>query len=127
MTLAEALDGFSQRKFYEICGYTYRSLNHGGHGELTFDELNPKMQQGMINLIHALYRVQKMVYDYDLAYFSHCLKSCGVQLGKFYEGCDITKTFHDTLSLTVDRDARLMTIRLELIIIINRLFSYVLD
>jgi len=127
MELKEAIQGFSEHRFYCLCGYKYRCLSHGGHGELPFRELPERMQIGVLEMINGMYRSQKMVYDYDLDFVNHQLKAWGLKLGQFYEGCGINKTFWMNRSLRYDREYRLMVIRLHLLIIINRLFRYVLE
>ena len=127
MVLEEALKGFSAMRYYHLCGYTYRCLSHNNHANLKYSELPPRMQYGILETINGLYRVQKMVYSYDLSYVTHCIKSCGVQLKPFYNSCEVSSSFYMTRSLKVDRVERLMRIRLELLRIINRLFMYVLN
>ena len=91
---------------------------------MDFDELPYSMQLGIIEMIWSLYRVQKMVYVYDLEYVNRCLMDCGVKLRPFYDACAINKTFWMTRSLIVDRNYRLMRIRMEIMKMINRLLMY---
>ena len=126
--LKTALTHISIRKFYAVCRYEYQTLEHGKHAELSFDELPPNMQQGILALISGIYRVQKMVFYYDINYVNHCMKDCCIKLKPFYDSCDINSTFYRNLNVGehVDRGERLLKIRMELILILNRLFEYVI-
>ena len=125
--LKEALTHLSVRRYYSICKYSYRTLEHGGHAECSYDELPPNMKEGILALISGIYRVQKMVFYYDINYVNHCMKDCCIKLTPFYKACGINKTFYRNPNLgeNVDRDERLLKIRLEMIKIINRLLEYV--
>ena len=125
--LKEALTHISIHKYYKLCKYSYRTLEHGGHADTPFDDLPPNMQEGLIALINGIFRVQKMVFYYDINYVNHCMKDCCIKLAPFYKACGINKTFYRNPNLggNVDRDERLLKIRLEMIKIINRLLEYV--
>jgi len=127
MKLQEALTDISALRYYAICGYSYRSLKHYNHSELTYQELPKDFQDGVLVLIRALYRTQKMVYVYDIDFVNRCIADCGIKLVPFYRSCGLDPTFHRTLSLSKNREERLTLIRLRLIIIINRLLEYVTD
>lgn len=126
MTITEAFRNISKRKFYARCGYRYCSFSGSGHDKLKFDDLPPVMREGVIDLIIALFRVQKMVYSYDLDFVCQCLQGCGVKLTGFFNDCDINKNFYRNRNVEVNRVERLMAIRLEIMRMINRLFEYVL-
>ena len=125
--LEDALRHISVSKFYKKCGYSYLTIKHGGHEKVKYVDLPPNMKEGIWFLINNIYRVQKMVYCYNLDYVNHCMKDCCIKLKPFYQDCNITRYFHKNYILSVNRDERVMVIRCELIRMINRMMDYVLE
>lgn len=125
MNLREALRDISSEHYIRVCGYTYRPLKVFGHR--TYKELPSDLQDGIIVLITHIYTVQKMCYIYDIELVAHYMKMNGIKLKPFFSKCDLPDTFFRTLSIQRNRELRLMSIRLELIRMLNRLFRYVLD
>ena len=124
MNIKDALLYISKKKYYEICGYKYNTLEHGNHQDLSFNELPFNMQMGVINLTINLYQIQKMVYSYDIDYLNQCLIKSGIKLKPFYEDCGLNKTFHRTLNISFRRNEKNKKIKIGLIRMINRLLIY---
>lgn len=125
MTLREALKDISAMHYSRVCGYSYRPLSQ--FGNCTYKELPKDFQDGIIVLIWNIYTVQKMCYVYDIELVMLYMKKTGIKLNPFFSKCDLPKHFYQKTLMNRNRELRLMSIRLELIRMLNRLFRYVLD
>lgn len=123
MTFKDSLHYISKPMFFEMVGYSYRGC--GMYSDRSFEELPKDFQDGLVILIHDLYNIQKMVYSYELELVCIYLQKSGVMIKPFLMSCGINKTFHRTLSLSRNREERLIVVRLHLIRMLNRLFDYV--
>ena len=121
MNLEEALKGISAVRYYRHCGYTYRCPHVCGHNALTFDELNPSMQKGIIILIYRLYKAQKIVYYYEPDFLWRYLKDCGVKINGVL---DRTQIYDRRYKMT---DERLRLIRMDIIRMVIQLLRYVVE
>lgn len=126
MTLQQTLHNIKAKRYYQLCGYSYQSLKRYNHTELSFNQLNPSLQLGIIRLMMALYKGQKMIYAYDIEFTEHYLKDCGIKLSGLYKDAQINKGVYRGLYLGNKRDEKLMAIRYQIIKYLNRIFEYIL-
>lgn len=122
MTLKEALHGISAPKYFDICGYSYRSLFM--YGDYQYKDLPKDFQDGIMVLACKVYELSEMVYSYDIELFTKYMKRIGIKRKTFYNECDINQSFYQTLGLNVNRDERLIAIKLQCYKILIRLFKY---
>lgn len=122
MRLKEALHGISAAKYFDICGYSYRTLFK--YRDYQFHELPKDFQDGILVLAFKIYEVSEMVYSYELDLVSKHIKQVGLKKKTFFDACDINDSFHITLGLKINREARLIAIKLQLIKTITRLIRF---
>lgn len=123
MNLESTLHNISILKFYKGCQLSNKSLYHK---DFLYNDLPPKVQIGILNLITDLFEIQKTIFSYDIDYIDYQLKKSFVKRKPFYKDAGLPVSFWRTLSLLKDKEDRLIKIRKELIKMINKLIEYVL-